>query len=261
MLEIDAVFFDDRIEHWQISSLMTTKPILALITNGNLIYELDSTVVPLTKGDVLLILPGTVRTGYHESSAPHQKYAAIFHLILPPEHPFFHFTKGAGYRLFRPKGFEYLRQRFSALYRMWLSQSAFRDMTSVGILMEIVGMLMQELEQHDIPTHKAALSKTIEHYIVRHFKEEIRLQDLAQLVERTPNYVSTIFKETSGQTPIEFMHHIRITTARHLLLQTNMTITEVSDALGYCDPPYFNRMFKKIAGHAPSELIKQRKEQ
>ncbi|UVI32706.1 helix-turn-helix domain-containing protein [Paenibacillus spongiae] len=258
MMGLKAVFFDDRMEHWQVSSRMTEDPILALVTGGSLTYELDSTSVDLTKGDVLLIFPGTVRAGYHDPAVLHQKYAAIFQLPESYEAPFIPIMEGAGYRLFRPKGFEYLRQRFSSLYRMWLSPSAFREMICAGILMELLGMLMQELEQRDVPAHKAAMARTIEHYIVRHYKEEIRIQDLAQLVNRTPNYVTTIFKETMGQTPIEFMHHIRITTARDLLLQTNMTITEVSDALGFCDPPYFNRVFKKIAGHAPSDLIKQR---
>ncbi|WP_375790278.1 helix-turn-helix domain-containing protein [Paenibacillus agricola] len=53
------------------------------------------------------------------------------------------------------------------------------------------------------------------------------------------------------------MHHLRVQTARTLILSsTRMTIGEISDYLGYNDQSHFNKMFKKIMGCPPSALMR-----
>lgn len=254
-LLLNDVYFDDLVPNWHITRRETKTYIVILAAQGQFIYTLDSTIVTISKGEVLFIRKGTVRTGTNGSFPQHQKYAAHFML----DNAIAQEIDLIANKPIKPQRFEYFRQRFALLFRTWRTQTPFRDMTCEGILMELLGALLDDVQQQSIPPHKWVLAKELEKYILNHFKEDIKIDQLAQHVDRTPNYVSSIFKEVTGQSPIEYVHQLRISTAQDLLTHTNMNIAEISDYLGFCDPTYFNRVFKKICGQPPSALLRKRK--
>jgi AraC-like DNA-binding protein len=61
----------------------------------------------------------------------------------------------------------------------------------------------------------------------------------------------SIFKEWSGCSPIEYRNRIRIAAARSMLENTNLQISEIAFAVGFEDPYYFSRFFKKETGASP----------
>jgi transcriptional regulator GlxA family with amidase domain len=61
------------------------------------------------------------------------------------------------------------------------------------------------------------------------------------------------FKAATGDTPLEYMHRLRINAAKHLLESDSTSIQEVSNAVGYDDMIFFRRLFRRYAGVAPSE--------
>lgn len=258
MIQCRQVIFDDFVPNWHVTRRVTEDYYLIFVTEGRLIYELDEEEITLAKGDALIICPGIVRSGRSGPWDAHQKYAAQFTIETPVHHPLSLITRERGNQAFQPQRPDYYHQRFAALYRMNHLKSSFRDLLTLSILMDIAGNLFHEFEMQEIPPHKQNLARKVEQYIRDHFKEEIRVHDLANLVQRTPNYVSTIFKDVIGQSPIQYMHHLRMLTARDMLTNSDMTIAEISEYLGYCDPTYFNRMFRKITGQPPSALFKQR---
>ena len=77
---------------------------------------------------------------------------------------------------------------------------------------------------------------------------------MAQEVLFSPYYVSRLFKEELGLTFIEYLTKIRIDAAKRLLLETNMTVSEISDLVGYQDPSYFTKVFKKREGVTPTQF-------
>jgi two-component system response regulator YesN len=104
-------------------------------------------------------------------------------------------------------------------------------------------------ESTDLPVIRHAVS-----YIKEHFWEELTLEDVAQEVHFSPYYVSRLFKEELGLTFIEYLTKIRIDEAKRLLLETNMTVSEISDLVGYQDPSYFTKVFKKREGVTPTQF-------
>ena len=60
-----------------------------------------------------------------------------------------------------------------------------------------------------------------------------------------------LFKQITGMSPVKYYHHLRVEHAKEFLLQTDTSISEVADAVGYADPLYFSRVFKKITGGSP----------
>ncbi|MNI07728.1 Bifunctional transcriptional activator/DNA repair enzyme AdaA [compost metagenome] len=122
-------------------------------------------------------------------------------------------------------------------------------------MLELLGIAAREAETAEFPSKKLSMVIAIQQYILENYQGQIRLEALSELVDRTPNYVTRIFREVTGQTPIDYLHQVRIYAARDLMLNSSMTIGQVADTLGYCDQSYFNRMYKKITGHPPSNLI------
>lgn len=255
-LLLNDVYFDDLIPNWHITRPKSKTYIVLLAAQGQFVYTLDSATVTISKGEVLFIRKETVRTGTNGPFPPHQKYSA--HFLL--DNPIAHEIDLIANKPMKPQRFEYFRQRFALLFRTWRTQTPFREITSEGILLELLGALLDDVRQQNIPPHKWMIAKELEKYILAHFKEDIKIDQLAQHVDRTPNYVSTIFKEVTGQSPIEYVHQLRVSTAQDLLTQTNMSIAEISDYLGFCDPTYFNRVFKKICGQPPSVLMRMRRQ-
>lgn len=66
------------------------------------------------------------------------------------------------------------------------------------------------------------------------------------------------FKEITGVSPLEYITNIRIVEAKYLLRDTSYNITEIAGIVGYDNPLYFSRVFKKYTGISPSEYKKSR---
>lgn len=85
----------------------------------------------------------------------------------------------------------------------------------------------------------------------------IDLQTLAQLVHLSPSYLSQLLKEEFGVPFSQIYSELKIYWAEKLLLETDMTIGEISDELGYIEPSYFIRSFKKNKGSTPLKWRQQ----
>jgi AraC-like DNA-binding protein len=59
------------------------------------------------------------------------------------------------------------------------------------------------------------------------------------------------FKDLTGMTPIEYLTQIRINEAKFLLSNSPLNVAEISSIVGYDDPLYFSRVFKKVTGISP----------
>ena len=65
------------------------------------------------------------------------------------------------------------------------------------------------------------------------------------------------FKEYTNSTPAQYLLSLRISNAQTLLETTSYNVTEIADIVGYDNPLYFSRIFKKQVGLSPSEFRKQ----
>ena len=90
------------------------------------------------------------------------------------------------------------------------------------------------------------------YFIAQHYHKQIRVEDIAEYVGYTPNYLSTIFKLETGAAIIDYINFIRITKAKELLINSSMMIYEIADAVGYNNESYFTKIFKKIVNVSPN---------
>ncbi len=91
-----------------------------------------------------------------------------------------------------------------------------------------------------------------QNYIFNHLYEDLRLNQLAELVNLAPAYLSTLFKRETGITISQYIQRERIEEAKRLLMLTDSTIAEISSRLNFYDQTYFGKVFKKHTGMTPN---------
>jgi two-component system response regulator YesN len=98
--------------------------------------------------------------------------------------------------------------------------------------------------------------KAMQEYLETHYADDISLEDMAEHVNISPQYFSKLIKKTTGFNFIDWLSMLRVKKAKELLTNSNLTVKEVCFMVGYKDPNYFSRIFKKRIGITPSEYVK-----
>ena len=89
--------------------------------------------------------------------------------------------------------------------------------------------------------------------------KKISVEEIARSTYLSTTYVTKIFKEIINDTPINYLIQIRLEKAKELLREGKISIQDISKQIGYDDPYYFSKLFKKKYGLAPSEYRKQKR--
>jgi len=93
----------------------------------------------------------------------------------------------------------------------------------------------------------------IKAYVAAHYMRDIAISTLAGELDITPNYLSRIFHQRAGCTFVSYVSQVRIGIAQQLLsANPNISIREVSEAVGYLNPRHFTKVFAKLTGKTPS---------
>lgn len=95
--------------------------------------------------------------------------------------------------------------------------------------------------------------KEVEAYIQKNYSNNITIAEIAKAVYLTPTYLCALFKKEKGETINDYITKIRIQNAIWLLKDQKLKLYEISQKVGYDDPNYFAKVFKKITGNNPSE--------
>lgn len=104
---------------------------------------------------------------------------------------------------------------------------------------------MKEVSQH--------LKKAIA-YINLHYMEDISLNQLANYLDLSPNYVSGLFSSELKKTYVDYLTDVRMLNAIVLIKQGVVNIQDLSDRVGYAYPSYFSKIFKQYTGYTVSDF-------
>jgi len=91
----------------------------------------------------------------------------------------------------------------------------------------------------------------LKQYICENYNKRTSLQDLSSVFYMNPSYMSTLFKQKTGSTIIDYLQQIRIEKAKTLLKESHYTINEIAQKTGFTDYRHFGCVFKKEMGTTP----------
>lgn len=94
-------------------------------------------------------------------------------------------------------------------------------------------------------------------YFHEHYHQSISIEEYAKAHGMSISWFIRSFKEYTGSTPTQYIISLRISNAQTLLETTAYNVTEIASIVGYDNPLYFSRIFKKMCGMAPTEFRKQ----
>lgn len=88
-------------------------------------------------------------------------------------------------------------------------------------------------------------------FIEHNYKENVKIEQIAAFCGLNRTYFSRLFKELLGQTPQEYLARYRINKAMEIMRNTNLSIGEVAEMVGYPNQLYFSKVFHKYQGMPP----------
>jgi len=104
-----------------------------------------------------------------------------------------------------------------------------------------------------IGTRETELARTVEIYLQENYRRPYSLERLASSFGCKPAYLLRLYRRVTGRTPTQDLIRLRIEKAKRLLVgHPHIEIKQVASAVGYDDPLYFSRVFKKETGQNPS---------
>jgi AraC-like DNA-binding protein len=98
------------------------------------------------------------------------------------------------------------------------------------------------------------IDRVCRYVLERYASEEIRLADVAAIAHMSPEAFCRTFKRSTGRSLIEFVNELRVGRARRLLLEGELSISEVCYESGYANLSHFNRQFLRRTGMTPRVL-------
>ena len=125
-------------------------------------------------------------------------------------------------------------------------------------LRQILILVQRTRQEHrtSINTHIQEEMEYARRYFIEHYNEQISIEDYAQSRNMSVSWFQRSFKQIVNYSPMQYILTIRMNNAASLLESTDYSMAEISAIVGYDNPLYFSRLFKKQKGVSPSEYRK-----
>jgi AraC family transcriptional regulator len=119
-----------------------------------------------------------------------------------------------------------------------------------------VHLIRRYLDSHSAPRRSNALQayklRRVIDAMNEHLADDFRLAHWAQIAELSEYHFSRMFKRATGLSPSQYFIRLRMSRARHLLLESERSIIDVGLEVGYSSPSHFSQVFRREVGVTPS---------
>ncbi len=127
-----------------------------------------------------------------------------------------------------------------------------------NILSETWSLLIKELWENPdnqviTGTEQTNRLRNMIAFINQHYSEKVTLSEISKTAGVSEREAARCFKKNIGQSPMEYLINYRLNQSKKLLLETDMTITDICQQCGFSDSAYFGKVFRKTYGMTPSK--------
>ena len=109
--------------------------------------------------------------------------------------------------------------------------------------------------QKSLTTGRAQIYE-IKEYLDENFRQKITIEELCFLFNTNKTSLSLAFRQTFGQTIVEYINHVRVEHTKSMLREGVYTLTEIADYMNMSSVHYLTTLFKKIAHMTPTEYLR-----
>ncbi|WP_270087510.1 AraC family transcriptional regulator [Sphingobacterium sp. SYP-B4668] len=149
---------------------------------------------------------------------------------------------------------EEMRAVFEKMYALLLKGYGREIMECIALTLPyyLSGYLHREVSSNwNVDAKEDIINNSIL-YLKSNFSSKVSLQDIAHNSNLSISHFSKLFKARTGYSPIEYLNHLKIQKACHMLQFSENRISQISCDLGFEDQYYFSRLFKDHMGISPS---------
>ncbi len=147
-----------------------------------------------------------------------------------------------------------IRDRWVELVIAEYTRDAGADVRCHTALAAVLGLIWHRLQVRSLaPDRVTGLDvHKLQSYIHEHLREPITLAQLAKVAHLSPTHFARVFKRQFAVSPLYYVIQKRVALACTMLTETDLPMKQVATAVGYDDPYYFSRIFRKVTGASPT---------
>ena len=231
---------------------------LILICSGSSEYLIHDKKVIIKPGDLLVYNAGVV---HDEVSGPDMEVGsyciAVGGLHMPGLRENALISDEKGYVFPTGRYFEDMKELFVMMFRNLAAGEPHAELFCTSLLHALLVSVLTVTEgvgetRENPADEPHILGSRIKDYIDRHYMEPITLQSMGEALRISPYYLSHVFKQMSGYSPVQYLLRRRIGEAQTLLITTELSVARIAEMVGYDSQSYFNLQFTKNVGMPPS---------
>lgn len=233
---------------------------LAFLMEGETLAVVDSQEYRMTAGDVLLAFPNQI---HRFESLKREKYVLL--LVSPeiiPELlgqftealPASNVIAGAA----NDPELQDLVYRISDIYH---TKESFRETLLRGYLLVFFCKLLKKMELLDTKRGDHQVLDSILNYCTLHFEKNLSLEMLERELHVSKYYISHVMNQKLHIGFNDYVNSLRVSAACKLLVKSDLSVTQISESVGFNTLRTFNRAFLKQMGMTPSEYRAQKKKE
>ena len=181
----------------------------------------------------------------HFTSDALQAFNRAYHIV--PE-------QGPQYIPHNEKGIRIWEEMYENLSRGYSPENLMN--TNLCLYHLIATFVFSQQQNQNSSSPEKAIIREIIDYMKNNLDKTIRIEDFADLNKYSVSHFSKLFRLTTGMSPIEYFIHLKMQKACQLLYTEDSRVKQIAALLGYDDPYYFSRLFKKYMNTSPETYRK-----
>lgn len=240
-----------------------TSYFIVLIDSGSITYKLDLQDITISDGDLLFAMPNQIFVP--PPKADDLKYFKVLFdentlALLPQRFSFLVNPLNSQTITLESAARERIRKVFEILNQILSTDS---ELTDSEIVLAYLNLLLSELNSAYFKTKEPInilntnLTKFIEFKLMVeiHLTKQPSINAIADKLALTTNSLYRLVKEYSGTSPKEFFTNRLMIEAQRKLRYSDLSVKELAYELGFNDPDYFSRLFKKSTGKSVTQFV------
>lgn len=268
--EFDINHFDINVDHYgaemcdkgySFGPTVREDYVLHFIVNGKGSFTINGKITALKEGDLFLLPKGQV-TFYQADAEEPWTYLWVGFSGSKVESILHHTSLLDNYYCRSTTDSNVLNQLFQLMQFRDHQLNTVTELQLIAKLYKLLAFLIEEFPSTDSGDQTAQnyIKQTLK-IIHTNYSKPLKVADIADKLNLNRSYLYKLFKEHTGYSIKDYIKQVRMEKSAHLLTNFELSVSDVSSAVGFTDSLSFSKVFKKHFGQSPSTYRKQAENQ